>query len=220
MGRVFLLLETVGQVGQILYAIFWLKIFPAWIFVSPMAGGPPLRVADWEQLQLAGRGWVELCRGEVCVPTREQRLAIPAARGFWATIERPRHQQGIAVGAQPCECCAEVTHSWCEACTERPWGPVCSACDNERRVCKVCQEAGRTWESVRQPAEDVIEVLSFIDEEGRLIELPEPIRIPRQQYDLAADSGRDPHELITEAIRAYCEAHGCGPEGDRGGSGT
>lgn len=185
-----------------------------------MASGPPLRLADWNQLERDGRAWLAICRGVVCVPTRDQRLAIPAARGWWATVERPRHREGIALGAQPCECCSEITHSWCETCTERPWGAVCSACDSEHRICRTCEEAGRTWESARSPSEDVIEVLSFVDDEGRVIELDEPIRIPRQQYDLAADSGRDPADIVTECIRAYLEAHGRRPEGDRGGSGA
>ena len=169
------------------------------IFVL-MAGAQPLRSADWEELKTAARAWVVQCRGEVRVPTLAERLEQGAARAFWAIGQRASHREDLSLGAQPCELCGEITHSWCETCVIRPWGPVCTVCDGDHRVCGICKDQGKVWEAARGASAEVVEVFGYHNAEGIFVELEEPMRIPRVQFDVVTESGVDPSDIIAQLI--------------------
>ncbi len=183
-----------------------------------MAGQQPLRSADWDELKTAARAWVTQCRGVVRVPTLEERLEQGAARAFWAIGQRASHREGLRLGAQPCERCGEITHSWCETCVIRPWGAVCTVCDGAHRVCGICQDQGRVWEAVRGASAEVVEVFGYHNADGVFIELEEAMRIPRAQFDVVTESGVDPSEVIGQLIGQLYTPDGRRLARDRGGA--
>ena len=79
-----------------------------------------LRPVDWEQLKVKAKEWLALFPGVVGAPTREERLLSAQARAWFAVIHKPHKKEALDLGAQPCQLCGLVTHSWCESCFERP----------------------------------------------------------------------------------------------------
>ena len=201
-------------------AIFWLKIYLARFLFWLMAGADPLRRADWDALKASAKEWVAACQGEVRAPTLTECLADQRARAFHAIRQRSQRRSDLQLGAQPCEACGEITHSWCETCTSRPWGPVCTVCDGAHRVCLVCRDLGLVWEAPREPSSDVVEVFGYHNEEGHFVELEEPLRIPRAQFDIIEASHIDTSELIAQLISELYTADGRRVAGDRGGTGA
>lgn len=165
----------------------------------------PLRPVDWEQLKVKAKEWLALFPGVVGAPTREERLLSAQARAWFAVIQKPHKKEALDLGAQPCQLCGLVTHSWCESCFERPFTPICEECDSLHLVCDQCESHGLTWEigRARHEAENPeggLEVTGFHLDNGEWVELEVPLRIP-------VEPGHDgefiiPEGAIQEAIRA------------------
>ena len=147
LGRDFCRMKQLSDVWILCH--FWLKIQPSLWFLFGGFGwfmASPLQPADWEQLKVEAKQWRALFPGAVGVPTREERLLSKQAKAWFAILQRPNAREALALGAQPCQLCGVVTHSWRESCVDRPFAPVCEECDSLHLVCDQCEGHGLTWE--------------------------------------------------------------------------
>ena len=98
--------------------------------------------------------------------------------------------------AQPCELCGQWTHSWCEACSLRPFNAVCTQCDADHLICRPCQRLGRSWEAARAAnttPPDCIELSGYHDQTGRFVQVDPPLRTPLA--DVSPDGTLDAAQL-------------------------
>ena len=82
------------------------------------------------------------------MPREERQRSFPKRAAF-ALVTAAENLPGRDLGAQPCELCGQWTHSWCEACSLRPFNAVCALCDADHLVCRPCQRLRRSWEAAR-----------------------------------------------------------------------
>lgn len=181
---------------------FWIKD-PVEFFDWSMA----LRAVDFEVWKGAARAWL------TTHPTFDHRAATRAERqGCWelraayAVVTAAAHREGRSLGALPCDCCGEWTHSWCECC-EAPPAAVCTSCDAEEKICHACAAQNRSWREARQAyaastPEEVVEVTGFTDEDGSFRRLSTPFRVPLREV-LTPEGQPDAAEIARRAA-----AHG------------
>ena len=115
-------------------------------------------------------------------PSRSATRGAPAifSQEGGVVVTAAENSPGRDLGAQPCELCGQWTHSWCEACSLRPFNAVCTQCDADHLICRPCQRLGRSWEAARAAnttPPDCIELSGYHDQTGRFVQV-EP-RTPR-----------------------------------------
>ena len=123
---------------------------------------------------------------------REARLGNPVLRAAYAVRHRNfnlnQYNEGLL--GEPCVLCATFTHAFCEVCFLHPRDPpfaICSTCDSERRVCVMCHSAGVPWtaggdaRAAMGDTEEMVEISAFRDENGEVVRLSPPLRIPLSQ---------------------------------------
>ena len=81
-----------------------------------------LRPVAWEAWVAEGKVWLRLHpRGDQSGVPREERQRSFPKRAAFALVTAAENLPGRDLGAQPCELCGQWTHSWCEACSLRPF---------------------------------------------------------------------------------------------------
>lgn len=136
---------------------------------------------------------------------REARLGNPVLRAAYAVRHRDfnlsRYDGGML--GEPCVRCATFTHAFCEVCFLHPRDPpyaICTQCDSEHLVCVMCESAGVPWTAggdarvARGDPEEMVEVSAFRDENGEVVRVNPPLRIP-----LSLVSDENPIEAHLEA---------------------
>ena len=114
------------------------------------------------------------------MPREERQLSFPKRAAF-ALVTAAENLPGRDLGAQPCELCGQWAHSWCEACSLRPFNAVCTLRDADPVVCRPCQRLGRPWEAARAAnttPPDCVELSGYHDQTGRFVHVDPPLRIP------------------------------------------
>ena len=137
---------------------------------------------------------------------REERMSSPVVRAAFAVRHRDFNSNKYAQGllGEPCVRCGTFTHAFCEVCFLHPRDPpfaICTQCDSEHLVCVMCESNGVQWSAggearaARGDPEEMVEVSAFRDENGAVVRVHPPLRIPLSQ--------------ITEEcpIDAHLEAH-------------
>ena len=111
---------------------------------------------------------------------REERQRSFPKRAAFALVAAAENLPGRDLGAQPCKLCGQWTHSWCEACSLRPFNAVCTLCDADHLVCRPCQRLGRSWEAARaaNTTPPDVELSGYRDQTGRFVQVDPPLRIP------------------------------------------
>jgi hypothetical protein len=93
-------------------------------------------------------------RAKITAIPRSVRLANPSARAAFAVVQWRKVDQ--ASDNVPCTLCSALTAGFCDACHFRnePANPaphpVCTRCDGEQRLCRLCAAAGWTKEASEQ----------------------------------------------------------------------
>jgi hypothetical protein len=93
-------------------------------------------------------------RAKITAISRRVRLDNPSARAAFAVVQW--RGVDLALDNVPCTLCSTLTVGFCDACHFRnepgnpaPY-PVCTICDGERRLCRICAAAGWTKEASEQ----------------------------------------------------------------------
>ena len=148
---------------------------------------PPVAQTDHEGLVARAGRWLLVPRPDQ-LPL-DLRLRDPAARAAFSVA--------TFTGAdfvEACHRCGLWTCSWCEACYLRDsqapteateYSPICSECDQHKRVCDPCQNLGLTWEAGNEAAQQEhghiddgsFEVTGFISADGGFIDPEATIRL-------------------------------------------
>ena len=159
-----------------------------------------LRPVACEAWVAEAKVWLRL-RPHRGVPRAERHRSFPKRAAFaLVTAAENLPGTGRELGAQPCELCGQWTHSWCEACTLRPFNAVCTLCDADHLVCRPCQRLGRSWEAAHAAnttPPDCIELSGYRDQAGRFVQVEPPLRIPLA--DVSTDGAIDPAQLVQMA---------------------
>ena len=156
-----------------------------------------LRPVAWEAWVAEAKVWLRLHPREDHrrVPREERQRSFPKRAAF-ALVTAAENLPGRDLGAQPCELCGQWTHSWCEACSLRPFNAVCTLCDADHLVCRPCQRLGRSWEAARAAnttPPDCVELSGYHDQTGRFVQADPPLRIPLA--DASTDGTLDAAQL-------------------------
>ena len=142
---------------------------------------------------------------------RDARLGNPVLRAAYAVRHRDFNLSSYSSGrlGEPCARCATFTNCFCEVCFLHPRDPpfpICTQCDGEHYVCVLCESNGVPWSAggeartARGDPEEMLEISAFRDENGEVVRINPPLRIPISQ--VTDEQPVDAH------LEAYLRAHG------------
>ena len=178
-------------------------------FLSPRRRAmTALRQVAWEAWVAEAKVWLRLHPREDHrgVPREERQRSFPKRAAF-ALVTAAENLPGRDLGAQPCELCGQWTHSWCEACSLRPFNAVCTQCDADHLICRPCQRLGRSWEAARAA-------------NTTPPDCNRTQRLPRPDWQVCSSGPTAPHPTGGRVTRWHPRRRPVGPDGRRRVSGA
>lgn len=165
----------------------------------------PTDVMEWSRLS---KQWTMKHPGRnfSLIPFEERKVSKQARAAFWWSTKMEDVPNQPCAAA--CSACGRATHGWREGCYHRdahePNGEflaICSACEDKKLTCELCQEGNITWEMGHEAFQQQSQHLN--SQEGVIITSIDGEELEPTQLDLTAATGIPAEQLIGQLHSAF-----------------